>query len=165
MYEKIKFDELTRLLVRAEEVVQEAAGTLADPLRTGGYFAIATPTGRILMVAQIGQIEESLRAETYLTCCMEKAIRLGLRREHLSSWQSRVEADAKYGGAIRTAEYILSFSGLPEKWDEACMVKVACREKLTLSGADFQAIQSYSRNELFAMNGTKNKGFVSYWHS
>ena len=33
----------------------------------------------------------------------------------------------KWGGAIRAGDYIISFSGFPELWDEAAMLVLAIR--------------------------------------
>jgi hypothetical protein len=89
--------------------------------RTGGYFCLADLRGMPLLIAPIGTMSRE-KAEKYLQLCQEKARRLSASRGHISSWESRVPDEEKYGGAITIADVILSFSGLPEKGDEAVMM-------------------------------------------
>lgn len=59
----------------------------------------------------------------------EKAQRLSMNPQHRTSYMSRNERFSQWGGAIRTfsnPEYIFSFSGFPEIWDEALMLAATC---------------------------------------
>lgn len=95
------------------------------PERQGGYITIVDrETGQILFVCKIGEIEDDA-ARDYFSFSQEKAGRLMLWPQHVSSWQSRDEKNKQWGGAIKTFEFILSFSGLPELGDEAVMLLLA----------------------------------------
>lgn len=80
----------------------------------------------------VGTQKDQRSWEKYQIISMEKAIRLMKRHAkdgHISSWQSRNEAEWEYGGAFIVEVYIhelatsvkilVSFSGLPEEGDEA----------------------------------------------
>ncbi len=97
--------------------------------REGGYITIKNAqSGMIEAIYLIGSIQKG-KEEKYLTLSQEKANRLFRIRmaggNDSTSWQSRNEEKMEYGGAIFfevwNEEYILSFSGLPELGDEACM--------------------------------------------
>lgn len=95
------------------------------PDRQGGYFTIVDRAiEQVLLVSRIGQIKTE-EANNYLLFSQEKARRLMLSPDHISSWQSRDPKNDKWGGAIKTPEFILSFSGLPELGDEAVMLLTA----------------------------------------
>lgn len=105
-------------------------GKLTD--RLGGYVCLADQAGRLLGERPVGRILElSLdkldKCVKYARFAPEKCVRLAQNPGHLSSMQSRCEAEEKYGGSIRGTELIYGFSGLPEKWDEACMLALAHR--------------------------------------
>lgn len=70
------------------------------------------------------------RAKKYLQFAQEKALRLSSHKRHFTSYQSRRVKEDKYGGAVRliSQNFIYSFSGLPEKGDEAVMLVVAVLE-------------------------------------
>lgn len=79
----------------------------------------------------------------------EKAKRLreqAIKNGHISSWQSRDFDNKKYGGAIVAGNWILSFSGLPEKMDEYLMIKVAIKLGLFSETTDVNDIMSISKN-------------------
>ena len=85
------------------------------------------------------------KAPVYSKYCIEKAGRLGFFSDQCTSWQSRNMAEEKYGGAIRSGQYILSFSGFPEHWDEACMC-IFGLYRCGLSKVDLQRIKEISEN-------------------
>jgi hypothetical protein len=91
--------------------------------KEGGVFVIASSEGIILAQAYFGRIPKD-KIWKYWRLATEKSYRLSIHPEHVSSWQSR-DGETKWGGAIRVEEYILSFSGLPELWDEALMLLTA----------------------------------------
>lgn len=97
-----------------------------DPVRIGGYLCVADgESGLPLFIAPVGHIETAERAKKYLEFCQEKAIRLALYPNHISSWQSRDVASKKYGGAVRARDLIISFSGLKEIDDESVSCFIA----------------------------------------
>jgi hypothetical protein len=95
----------------------------------GGVFCIAdSTTGLPIFLCLFGCLtEEELTA--YMAFAMEKAKRLAAHSDHFSSWESRElqATPARYGGAIRTGHFILSFSGFNEEQDEAAMLVLALR--------------------------------------
>jgi len=96
----------------------------------GGYFCLAdTVNGRPWFICSFGIMLEE-KWPRYLHFAQEKALRLAVNPSHESSWQSRNEEEEQWGGAIRAGQYILSFSGLPEKWDEALCLAVAFTHQL-----------------------------------
>lgn len=91
----------------------------------GGYLSIFDRmTGQLLLECRIGKIEKD-EADNYRLFSQLKAIRAMAFPEHLSSHQSRDEKKKQYGGAIKTPELVLSFSGLPELGDEAIVLLLA----------------------------------------
>lgn len=99
------------------------------PENKSGYFTIRRKKdGRILLIAQIGECPDIIKAEKYRKFSIEKGQRLhnwNKHQGHLSSWQSRNEEKKRYAGAIVAYDFILSFSGLPELGDEAVMMLLA----------------------------------------
>lgn len=102
------------------------------------------------LVEVLGELDEERR----LRCtafAREKARRTLLNydaRCDISSWESRQPDAGKYGGAIVTAVYVLSFSGLAEKVDEALANCVAVLCGLH-SQDDADHIAALSGNEFF----------------
>jgi hypothetical protein len=100
----------------------------------GGYFVlsddIVPPARYFRTVSRTGAATEEF--EGYRLYAEEKAARLLVNhRDHATSWQSRDEANHKYGGAIRVKfsgiGLILSFSGYAESCDEALMLALAMK--------------------------------------
>lgn len=119
-----------------------------EPVRTGGYFRLwqrLEEEGRYIEVATMSVGELGVRLPDYLRFSHEKAQRLSELRGHVSSWQSRNEAAEMYGGAICAGPFILSFSGLPERWDEVFMLLIARRCGLIGSDQE-EAILQISKN-------------------
>ena len=93
--------------------------------RRGGYFTVFDRrTMQIVLVVKIGNPapEES---RTYFKYSQEKAERLFISEELVSSYQNRDPDNGKWGGAIKTEDFILSFSGLSELGDEAVVLFTA----------------------------------------
>ena len=66
----------------------------------------------------------------YRVNAIEKGERLGnmaVKESHISSWESRNFDNKKYGGAVLAGEWIISFSGLPEKLDEFLTSEIGSR--------------------------------------
>ncbi len=100
----------------------------------GGYFVLSDdilpPAPHFRVVSRVGEATKEF--ENYRLNAQEKAARLLVNhRNHQTSWQSRDEANHKYGGAIRInfsgIGLILSFSGYPEHGDEALMLALAVK--------------------------------------
>ena len=125
------------------------------PIRTGGYFRVwqrIEPDGSYLEVLGCAVGELGVKLPKYLSISCEKGERLAEYLDHVSSWQSRNEDSEMYGGAIRCGPFIFSFSGLPEKWDEALMILLARKFHL-LDVAQEEAIIQVSKNECLALFG------------
>jgi hypothetical protein len=96
----------------------------------GGYLTILDKTsGQVLISLQLTN-DQSLsaeEAESYRGYSLEKAQRLfrHLQDGHLTSYESRDLENHRYGGAIAVDAFIVSFSGLPEKWD-TIVVSIGC---------------------------------------
>jgi len=131
-------------------------------LYTGGYFVLAdAATGLSLLSYFVGEVSDE-RAVKYLEFAQEKAQRLSanLQAGHVLSWQSRNPVKDMWGGAYYSARgnCILSFSGLPEAWDEAGMLTAADRIFGTASEELAQAV-SISGNSNF-LPLARNLGMV-----
>lgn len=97
--------------------------------RNGGVLIVtrAGPNQSIpVLMITIGSTSEDMR-----TICqrwaLEKIISLDEHPEHVSSWLVRNPEKNRWGGAIRTNNYLFSFSGLEEDEDEVLMVLVAIK--------------------------------------
>jgi len=118
------------------------------PHKKSGYLTIRQKAdGKILLVAEIGNCPFS-KAEKYLRLSLEKGERLFRHPKHLSSWQSRDPEKEKYGGAIVTNEFILSFSGFREYLDEA-MVLVLAEFLRWISREQAEKIAAISNNPFY----------------
>lgn len=108
-------DRITGLIIRNEEGQE------------GGVLCVATlESGLPLFTCTFGLLPEE-EVREYTEFAQEKAARLAKNSNHWTSWQSR-DMDItpkRYGGAVRTSEYILSFSGFKEEQDEATMLVLA----------------------------------------
>lgn len=137
--------DLPRLV---NDVVAQALPLIGDSSRTGGYFCLSRRSGRVLLVVLAGEIALDEKAQKYAAFCQEKCLRLSQHQTHCSSFQSRDESLNQFGGSIAAQDYILGFSGGPEKWDEACMLEVVRREpRFKLSFAAYAEIIRASNNE------------------
>lgn len=91
----------------------------------GGYFVLSDAnTGTVLLSLLVGEATPS-DAQTYAACAGEKADRVRaymISAGHIFSRQSRNPEENRWGGSVVTGDYILSFSGFPERVDEAMMV-------------------------------------------
>lgn len=91
----------------------------------GGYLTIFDKEDKeILTIEKIGEIPEE-KEERYKNLSREKGERLFLHQGHLCSFQSRNPEEDRYGGAIRTENLIISFSGFPEDADTLFVIEVA----------------------------------------
>lgn len=124
--------KIIRMIGMIKEKHPELLKNNEGVLKEGGFLCIylneVTPKGgNVLVKFPVGEIS-SAKALDYSYFSQEKAIRLNrlnFLHGHLSSYESRIEKAEKYGGAIVADKYILSFSGLPEKCDEALMLWLA----------------------------------------
>lgn len=99
---------------------------VSQPDKKGGYICLATPT-RVFATFMVGEVSDDQKANDYHQFCMEKARRLGQNPDHVSSWESRNENANQYGGAVKVGDFIFSFSGFSEHWDEAVSIVLAHR--------------------------------------
>lgn len=98
-----------------------------------------------LITKKIGTILDPGKEEKYRRLATEKAGRLLKHPEHLTSFSSKNDALEQYQGAIRAGDFILSFSGLPSQWDEACMIVLARLNDL-IDTDDWKKIIAESNN-------------------
>ena len=122
-----------------------------------GYLTLMNgETGQIAFTLPFGEIP-SEKIEKYFEYSQEKAERLFSiinmhlpHMKHTSSFQSRNEAEQKYGGAIylncHTNISIFSFSGMPELIDEAMMLVLAERLRQDNHLKVFRSIEACQRN-------------------
>jgi hypothetical protein len=124
--------DLVRLVDCADCTVRQAGRIFAggaDPTR-GGYLAALNTSGigKVDIILQLGPYNPE-KAVGQIELVQEKCWRLkSFRTEgHLTSYESRDPDNGKWGGAVYAGDYIFSFSGLPELWDEAAMLVLAIR--------------------------------------
>ncbi len=117
--------------------------------REGGYFRLFSSIGYRLfeqMCCLVGSVEPD-KIKKYEELSAEKAIRAH-KKGHVSSWVSRDPGNLKFGGAIHAGgDLFMSFSGLPEKGDEALMLVVAHRIGV-ISMRDVSTIVKISHNDV-----------------
>lgn len=110
-----------------EKLVEESTKLRGNskPERRGGYLTVLVRgEPGFSLCSRVGVFIDD--PEQYLAFSQEKAERLqGLWHQHLSSWQSRDPDKGRWGGAIIADQLIFSFSGLPEKVDEAVVTAAA----------------------------------------
>lgn len=118
----------------------------------GGYLCMLdAKTGEAVLLCPIGSMPKEKVAK-YRANAKEKANRLfelsQTDPKQWSSWQSRDEANGKWGGAVRSATFIFSFSGFPQLVDEAFMLVLAMRFD-GMPGGAADLIAQISSNEAF----------------
>jgi hypothetical protein len=116
------FDEV----VENAPIILEQTTCLMCPERTtGGYLCVLEEeSGVPVLVLKVGMVPDE-KKKKYFEFAQEKANRLWLTHSHFLSSQSRDESQNRFGGAIRTKDYIFSFSGLTEVADEAFSLALA----------------------------------------
>ncbi|QQR78406.1 MAG: hypothetical protein IPJ68_05000 [Candidatus Moraniibacteriota bacterium] len=137
----ISSDLVLRVVRTADQVLAKAREMVhagGRPDCSGGYlawtFADGTPIIAGLMWGEM-PLEKTAKRQEF---ALEKPTRLALYNLHLTSYRTRnpkatIVIDGKevpcprFGGAIRAGKYLLSFSGFPEKWDEAAMFVLAIK--------------------------------------
>lgn len=121
-----------------------AAAKKVEPDRTGGYLCIGDSTGAILGVYRFGD-PSAEKEHLYIRFCQEKVKRLAKMVRHKLSWQSRNKSRKQYGGAVRHAGLIFSFSGFSELMDEAIVMKfIGCLDMPFLALADEYVLISHN---------------------
>ncbi len=102
--------------------------------RRGGWLCVIDtrkdPYGRVVLHQQIGEVPTE-KVDRYKLLSLEKAQRLIRYPDHRTSYETRNPACMQYGGAIRVNGCIISFSGLPEVWDEILVLFAAWEHHLT----------------------------------
>ncbi|MFA5000906.1 MAG: hypothetical protein WC531_01615 [Candidatus Paceibacterota bacterium] len=148
---KLLFDLVTELL---REITNCNRRLSQGDQRFGGYLCVfrdSPDQDKLvpILVIRVGGPTIGKEAK-YFNLCQEKALRLMAHQNHLSSWQTREVERELCGGAIRTKDFIISFSGLTEKADEAILVNAAFKLGM-LSGSTAEAIASHSENQLISV--------------
>ena len=142
----MRFETFERgLLQSLKEILPEAM--LLVEGRTGGYFCMANHVGTPLLIFWFGEMPRE-KARKYFHLCQEKAARLALHYEHCLSFESRDPGLDRWGGAVRTRNGILSFSGFPEDLDEAAMLVLSLVIE-GLSEEDAARFAQLSQNQYF----------------
>ncbi len=133
------------IIMFATVAAQRIAGLYEVKDEPSGYLTIRSASdGRILLVRQIGDCPADKFASRSRNS-MEKGERLMANPEDVGSHQSREPKDEKWGGAIRTRQFLISFSGMPEHADEALDVGIAVKYGL-MSESEADAIFAASEN-------------------
>ena len=123
-------DGTVRVIETAAKVLAKASVMLADADRpdcTGGYLAWTDSNGIPFIAGLMWGSMPIGKAAKRREFALEKATRLALHNLHRTSYRSRNPKEERWGGAIRAGLHILSFSGFPEKWDEAAMFVLAIK--------------------------------------
>jgi hypothetical protein len=128
----------------AFDIVNVACDLIGKDNKKGGYLYVTDQSSQLVTLTLTGLVSDEKKQ-----LAIEKAIRLEAHRNNYSSWQSRNPKYEKRGGAIKSVRYIFSFSGLPEEWDEACMLVLA-HEIGELNDAEFDFISKISQNPFAA---------------
>ncbi|MDO8650236.1 MAG: hypothetical protein Q7K33_02895 [Candidatus Berkelbacteria bacterium] len=122
--------------------------------RTGGYFTIYHPvtsdhTSYEMFGRLVGLVPKE-KEDRYRAFSAEKALRLSLHDDHVSSFQSCDGANNKWPGAVRKEKEsdIFSFSGLPWKADEA-FVLAYCVKTGELTCYEAYDIAKISENDVY----------------
>ncbi len=130
--------------------------------RSGGYLALYDAmyshgngvAPRLILLMQVGEVEVPEKYARYAALAIEKAVRLASNHKHLTSFESRCEAEDKWPGAVRlkTRDYdlILSFSGATAIVDEAFAVELFGRMPGFGGGNLAQQIKAITGNTLLA---------------
>ncbi len=115
--------------------------------KNSGYFCVADArTGDpIFGPTQVG-VSPPEKVSKRVRICQEKAERLAMRQDHVSSWESREPEKERWGGAVRVGDLIFSFTGLPELGDEAVML-VAAVEHYRNREAELRAMEIVARSD------------------
>ena len=112
----------------ARNAVEEVILRMAKPDRLVGYFCVARSNGTVINEGLIGVIANREKADKYYILAQEKALRLGGSPHDISSAQTRDPEISRYAGAIRVDDnWIFSFSGFSEEWDEVAMIRTALK--------------------------------------
>lgn len=136
----------------AREALRYVCGHAETDGRSGGYFGLFPKVrshrlGTPVVFQIIGRINPNKRGLAKRRA-QEKPRRLNQHPDQVSSYQSRDEKQDRWGGAIATRNYYLSFSGLPELCDEALTLIVA-RTLGLLNDRQARRIAGISKNRLF----------------
>ncbi|PLX21706.1 hypothetical protein C0584_01930 [Candidatus Parcubacteria bacterium] len=145
----LNFDSLlTAMTKRVTQFVENTDQTINPKGRTGGWLVYLNPNGR-LQAQMIGIVapEDSAR---YLATAVRKILtQLMLNPEHVSSYQSR-DGKTLWGGGINLFDWgYVSFSGLPEAGDEACLVASLEDMGLVSDVGLFRLVLEISSNEVY----------------
>ena len=146
----MKMYDPAEILQAANDVVALACERIpADSPNRGGYLTVLTPDGGLLVSARIGEFPVE-SCQQFFDMSLDQAIKLHNRPSGVCSRRTRNPNKGRFEGAVRLEDnYVYSFFGLPEKWNEACAIVLASHfleEKA--SSINLQRILSISNNEL-----------------
>lgn len=159
---EIPADRVERGLAALVKIQEEAVSAVRQALlaaegRTGGYFCLADHAGRPLLTLGIGEIPDG-KAGKYHFFAQRKAEWVGGDPGRKSSRQA---GDPNIPpGAVRTKNYIFSFSGLTPELDETAMLvaavecgELADEEAIVIAGKDGIEAQYTSISDAVYMRG------------
>ncbi len=137
--------------------LDEALSLLAPELAQlnrlpNGYLVVqSVEDNNFELVWQVGEgVSENAPAAKYIGWkgnAKNKVERVIARPNDISAWQSRLFEGKLYGGGIRAGAFVIGFSGLPEKMDEAICAYIA--HKLDLVTLDYvRQVFAISDNEI-----------------
>ena len=134
--------------------------------RTGGYFTIyrgiTSDNTSYEMFGRLVGIVPKEKEDRYRAFSAEKALRLSLHDDHVSSFQSCDETNNKWPGAVRRDKEcdIFSFSGLPWKADEALMLAF-CVNTGEMTCYEAYEIAKSSENDVYMTLTEKDESLVA----
>jgi hypothetical protein len=125
----VKINLTGRLYESVSTLVTKATTDYLKDETDGGWFCILQYNCGAWTKIQHVRINDpkSEIEKTLIDASLEQAKRLSRHHDHQTSRQSRDETLKQYGGAIRLSGRIISFSGLPEVWNEAIVFYAAHR--------------------------------------
>ena len=119
--------KLSEVVVAVRKVIDLACQLPEAGCKRGGYFCLApTHTGFPYLLMLVGLVPQD-KFEKYAKLAMEKARRLSMHPHHITSRESRNPEKEEWGGAVFVNPDIWSFSGFPERLDEAVMIVAATK--------------------------------------
>jgi hypothetical protein len=125
--------ELEKIISSTKESIEKLTQMFEEEKKNYGFLTIMDKDGYLLLPpTEIGNVPLEKR-EKYSSYSLEKAKRLQSNiKRHFTSYESRDPENGKWGGAISVNNnLIFSFSGLTEHGDEAIMLRLAKKVKVS----------------------------------
>ena len=117
----VRGGHLPTLFTLATKLIVPVAAKFGEG-RGGGSLCLMRPDGQPILVGLMGDPSPPKKVREYWDFSQEKPRRLSRHPEHVSSFQSRNDAEEQYPGAIRGYDVLGGFSGLPWKAEEGFVI-------------------------------------------